>query len=509
MSPIVTMKALLESGVHFGHRTNKWNPLMRSYIFTERNNIHIIDLQQTVKMLDVAYGIVRDCVTEGGTVLFVGTKRQAQETIQVEAERCGMPYVNERWLGGTLTNWVTIQERIVELERLEHLRDSGEIDLLTKKEGLMIDRSIRRLLKRLSGVRDMKKLPELVFVVDVAREETAVHEANLKGIPIVAMVDTNCDPRKIDYIIPANDDAIRAIKLLTSKIADAIIEGKSLRKDIEEELVEEAPSVISRKIDEDQELDDADLLGASTLAKIATPKETVEEKADAIEEIVETTVEEKTSAVEEIVKTAVEDKTDAVKEPVDTVSKEKTKTADKAKDTTSKDKPKAVDKSKDTVSKEKSKGVDKAKDTVSKEKSKAVDKSKGTTSKDKPKAVDKSKDTASKEKSKVVDKAKDTVSKEKSKAVDKSKDTVSKEKPKAVDKSEDIASKEKPKVIDKSKDTVKKEKPKAVKKSKDTVSKEKPKAADKSKDTVSEKEVKDKEEASKSNEASADVKDKK
>ena len=412
MSPIVTMKALLESGVHFGHRTNKWNPLMRSYIFTERNNIHIIDLQQTVKMLDVAYGIVRDCVTEGGRVLFVGTKRQAQETIQVEAERCGMPYVNERWLGGTLTNWITIQERIVELERLEHLRDSGEIDLLTKKEGLMIERSIRRLLKRLSGVRDMKKLPELVFVVDVAREETAVHEAHLKGIPIVAMVDTNCDPRKIDYIIPANDDAIRAIKLLVSKIADAILEGKSLRKDIEEEQVEEAPSVISRKIDEDQELDDADLLGASTLAKIATPKEKVEEKAAAIEEIIETTVEDKTDAVEEIVETTVEDKTDAIEEPVDTVSKDKPKAADKSKDAVSKDKPKAVDKSKDAVSKDKPEAVDKSKDAVSKEKPKAVDKSKDTVSKDKPKAADKSKDAVSKDKPKAVDESKDTVSKE-------------------------------------------------------------------------------------------------
>jgi len=479
MSPLVTMKALLESGVHFGHRTNKWNPLMRSYIFTERNKIHIIDLQQTVKMLEVAYGIVRDCVTEGGAVLFVGTKRQAQETIQVEAERCGMPYVNERWLGGTLTNWITIQERIVELKRLEHLRDSGEIDLLTKKEGLMIERSIRRLEKRLSGVRDMKKLPELVFVVDVAREETAVHEAHLKGIPIVAMVDTNCDPRKIDYIIPANDDAIRAIKLLVSKIADAIIEGKSLRKDIEEEQVEEAPSVISRKIDEDQELDDADLLGASTLAKITTSKEKSEEETD---------------AVDEVVKTTVEDKTNAIEEPVATVSKEKPEAVDKSKDTVKKEKPKAADTSKDTVSEEKSKVIDKSKDTVKKEKPKAVDKSKDTVKKEKPKAVDKSKDTVSEEKPKAADTSKDTASEEKSKVIDKSKDTVSEEKPKAVDKS---------------KDTVKKEKPKAVDKPEDIASKEKPKTVNKSKDTIIEEEVKGEEETSKSNESSADVEDKK
>ena len=273
MSPVVTMKALLESGVHFGHRTNKWNPLMRSYIFTERNGIHIIDLQQTVKLLDEAYNLVRNTVAEGGTVLFVGTKRQGQETIQMEAERCGMPYVNERWLGGTLTNWITIQKRITELDRLERLIETGEINLLTKKEGLMIEREIGRLIKRLSGLRTMKRLPNLLFVVDVEREDTAVHEANLKGIPVVAMVDTNCDPRQIDYLIPSNDDAIRAIKLLVGRIADAIIEGKALRKDVEEEIIPETPSVISRKIDEDIELEDEDLLGESTLAKIFIPKD--------------------------------------------------------------------------------------------------------------------------------------------------------------------------------------------------------------------------------------------
>ena len=293
MSPVVTMKALLESGVHFGHRTNKWNPLMRSYIFTERNGIHIIDLQQTVKLLDEAYNLVRNTVAEGGTVLFVGTKRQGQETIQMEAERCGMPYVNERWLGGTLTNWITIQKRITELDRLERLIETGEINLLTKKEGLMIEREIGRLIKRLSGLRTMKRLPNLLFVVDVEREDTAVHEANLKGIPVVAMVDTNCDPRQIDYLIPSNDDAIRAIKLLVGRIADAIIEGKALHKDVEEETIPETPSVISRKIDEDIELDDEDLLGESTLAKIFIPKdlaaeidedEDFEEDEDIIEE---------------------------------------------------------------------------------------------------------------------------------------------------------------------------------------------------------------------------------
>jgi len=268
MSPIVTMKALLESGVHFGHRTNKWNPKMRSYIFTERNGIHIIDLQQTVSLLDEAYEFVSEKVSQGGTVLFVGTKRQAQDTIREEAERCGMPYVNERWLGGTITNWVTIQKRIFELERLERMRDSGQIDLLTKKEGLMIEREIERLDTRLHGIRTMKRLPDILYVVDVMREETAVHEANLKDIPVLAMVDTNCDPKNIDYIIPSNDDAIRAIKLLVSKIADAVMEGLAIRSKEaeEEELVEEPmPEGLSRFIQDDEELEDEVLLGESTL----------------------------------------------------------------------------------------------------------------------------------------------------------------------------------------------------------------------------------------------------
>jgi small subunit ribosomal protein S2 len=213
MSTVISMKALLESGVHFGHRTNKWNPAMRPFIFTERNGVHIIDLQQTVKAVNTAYSLVRDTVSAGGTVLFIGTKRQAQETIKEEAMRCGMPYVTERWLGGMLTNWVTIFQRILELDRLEKMQETGEINRLTKKEGLLISREINRLLIRLSGVRNMKRLPDLVFVVDVGREETAVHEANIMNIPVIALMDTNCDPRGVDYVIPSNDDAIRAIKL--------------------------------------------------------------------------------------------------------------------------------------------------------------------------------------------------------------------------------------------------------------------------------------------------------
>ncbi len=289
---IISMKALLESGVHFGHRTNKWDPRMKPYIFTERNGIHIIDLQQTVKLLNQAYNVVRDTVAAGGTVLFVGTKRQAQETIVEEAARCGMPYVTERWLGGMLTNWSTMYARIQELERLEQLRDSGEINRLTKKEGLLIQREIDRLLTRLSGVRKMKRLPDLLFIVDVGREDAAVHEANLLNIPIVALVDTNCNPQGIDYVIPSNDDAIRAIKLLVAKVADAVLEGKAMRKDDEamaEESAEagasEAMSHASRRparestAEQDEEVGEDVLLGESTLAKLNVTRKPAEAEA--------------------------------------------------------------------------------------------------------------------------------------------------------------------------------------------------------------------------------------
>ncbi|MCE1252967.1 MAG: 30S ribosomal protein S2 [Anaerolineae bacterium] len=272
MANVISMKALLESGVHFGHRTNKWHPGMKPYIFTERNGIHIIDLQQTVKNLNQAYNVVRDTVAAGGSILFVGTKRQAQETIKEEAIRCGMPYVTERWLGGMITNWSTIRQRILELDRLEHLKETGEINRLTKKEGLIIDRQINRLVTRLSGVRNMKNLPNLIFMIDVSREATALHEANIKDIPIIAMVDTNCDPAGVDYVIPSNDDAIRAIKLMVAKIADAAIEGKALRKEGDLGEAEVAPDVAAevarKRLIDDGDLQDEDLLGASTLAKL-------------------------------------------------------------------------------------------------------------------------------------------------------------------------------------------------------------------------------------------------
>jgi small subunit ribosomal protein S2 len=261
------MKALLESGVHFGHRTNKWNPRMRPFIFTERNGIHIIDLQQTVKCLNTAYNLVRDTVAQGGSVLFVGTKRQAQETVKEEAVRCGMPYVTERWMGGILTNWITFYQRILEMERMEKMRDTGEINRLTKKEGLLIQREIDRLTIRLSGIRAMKKLPNLIFVVDVTREETAIREANKLGIPVLALVDTNCDPSGIDYVIPSNDDAIRAIKLLVGKVADAVLEGMAYRKDSEMEMVEAAPR--GGQMAEETVMEDKDLLGEATLAKLS------------------------------------------------------------------------------------------------------------------------------------------------------------------------------------------------------------------------------------------------
>jgi small subunit ribosomal protein S2 len=272
---LIPMKALLESGVHFGHRTHKWHPAMKPYIFTERNGIHIIDLQKTVKSLEQSYALVRDRAAANGTVLFVGTKRQAQETIQAEAIRAGMPYVTNRWLGGMLTNWRTIRGRINELERMERMRDKGDFERLTKKEALLISREIERLEILLGGIRQMSKLPELLFVVDVRREATAIHEANLLNIPVVAMVDTNCDPRDVDYVIPSNDDAIRAIKLLVGKIADACLEGKAMRKDMPEEQLVTEMRMVMPSVDE-VELTDEELLGEATLAKISYKGHAVE-----------------------------------------------------------------------------------------------------------------------------------------------------------------------------------------------------------------------------------------
>lgn len=282
---VVSMKALLETGVHFGHRTRRWNPKMKPYIFTERNGIHILDLQQTLFMIDEAYNLVRDVISDGGSVLFVGTKRQAQDTIEREAKRARQPYVNQRWLGGTLTNWQTIRQRIQYLEELEERRDAGEFELLKKKERLTLEREIAKLNDRLGGIRHMTGLPNVLYVVDVNNEETAVREANILEIPVIAMVDTNCDPDVIDYVIPANDDAIRAIKLITSKVADAAIEGMAVR---EQALVDEIAEYGEPEYEEfegfEEELTDEELLGAGTLAKIREAEEAESAARAAVEE---------------------------------------------------------------------------------------------------------------------------------------------------------------------------------------------------------------------------------
>lgn len=226
--PTLTMKQLLEAGVHFGHQTRRWNPKMSSYIFTARNGIYIIDLQKTLNMFENAYNFVRDSVAEGAKVLFVGTKKQAKESIEQEAMRCGMFYVNHRWLGGTLTNFATIRRSIDKLKELESMRDAGFFQNLTKKEAIKLERKIEKLDRNLKGIKNMERLPDIVWVVDPKKEYNAVRESRKIGIPIVAIVDTNCDPDEIDYVIPGNDDAIRAVKLLTSKIADAVMEGQHL-----------------------------------------------------------------------------------------------------------------------------------------------------------------------------------------------------------------------------------------------------------------------------------------
>jgi len=224
------MKALLETGVHFGHRTKRWNPKMKPYIFTERNGVHIIDLQQTIVAIDQAAALIRDIVARGGTVLFIGTKRQAQEPIATQAQRAGQPYVTERFLGGTLSNWRTIKSRLDRLAELEAMKERGELERFTKKEALLLTREIERLNRRMGGIKNMRRLPDALFIVDVCREANAIKEANKLGIPVIAMVDTNCDPDGVDYVIPANDDAIRAIKLIVEAMANAALEGLTLRK---------------------------------------------------------------------------------------------------------------------------------------------------------------------------------------------------------------------------------------------------------------------------------------
>ncbi len=223
---VISMKQLLEAGVHFGHQTRRWNPKMAEYIFTERNGIYIIDLQKTVKKIEEAYYFVRDVAESGKSVLFVGTKKQAQESIETEAKRCEMFYVNQRWLGGMLTNYKTIQQRVARLRKIEQMEKNGDFALFTKKEGIKLNLERDKLEKNLGGIKDMRGIPGCLFVVDPRKEHIAMMEARSLGVPIVAIVDTNCDPDEVDYVIPGNDDAIRAVKLIASKIADAVIEGR-------------------------------------------------------------------------------------------------------------------------------------------------------------------------------------------------------------------------------------------------------------------------------------------
>ncbi len=258
--PLVTMKELLEAGVHFGHKTNRWHPKMKPYIFTERNGVHIIDLQQTIRALESTYALVRDRVAQGGVILFVGTKRQAQETIAAEAQRCQMPYVNYRWLGGTLTNWRTIRDRIRHYIQLDEKIRNGELEAMPKKEAIRLRRKYEKMRLKFEGLRLLKRLPDMLFVVDTMREATAIREANALNIPVIAMVDTNCDPDPIDHIIPANDDAIRSIKLVTRLMADAVLEGLQLREKMgvveapaEEEVEEEALVLEPRRVFEAEE----------------------------------------------------------------------------------------------------------------------------------------------------------------------------------------------------------------------------------------------------------------
>ncbi len=262
--PVISMKQLLEAGVHFGHQTRKWNPLMKKYIFTARNDIHILNLEQTSDLIDAAYNYVRDVAASGKTVLFVGTKKQAQEAVKEEAERCGMFYVNNRWLGGCLTNFKTIKTRIERLNKLNQMEKVGEFNLLPKKEVARLKQERDKLEANLGGIKDMRELPGLIFVVDPTKEHICVKEAKALGIPLVGLVDTNCDPSDIDYVIPGNDDAIRSVKLIASAIADAIIEARE---------------GVSMKTVENEE-------GATDMAAALTDDKALEE-AKAEEEVVE------------------------------------------------------------------------------------------------------------------------------------------------------------------------------------------------------------------------------
>jgi len=285
---VISMKQLLEAGVHFGHQTRRWNPKMKKFIFTERNGIYIIDLQKTVKKVEEAYYFIRDVAMDNKTVLFVGTKKQAQDSIESEAKRCGMYYVSNRWLGGMLTNFKTIRSRVARLDRIDAMEANGEFDLLPKKEVIKLQHEREKLLKNLGGIREMRDVPAAMFIVDPRKERIAIAEAKALNIPVVAIVDTNCDPDEIDYPIPGNDDAIRAVKLIAGKMADAILEGKQGEQLEDEEAAAEEPEATDEEIEAAASEEIAEEIAEEIMATEEAPAEEAEEvKEEAAEEVAE------------------------------------------------------------------------------------------------------------------------------------------------------------------------------------------------------------------------------
>jgi len=290
MAPVVTMRQLLDSGVHFGHQTRRWNPKMKRFIHGERNGIYIIDLEQTLGRIETAYSFVRDLVADGGTILFVGTKKQAQDPVRSYADRCGMPYVNERWLGGMLTNFQTMSKRVAKMKDYQRMRDSGDFEAMPKKEALLISRELEKLERNLGGIRNMERLPSAIFVLDTKKEDIAVTEANKLGLPIVAVVDTNCDPDIITYVIPGNDDAIRSANLMARVIADAVEEGRFIASRKRGAVAPEGPAVVERTPEEEaaHEAAQADARRQAAEAAAAREARIAAERATAEEAITQT-----------------------------------------------------------------------------------------------------------------------------------------------------------------------------------------------------------------------------
>jgi len=288
MAPVVTMRQLLDAGVHFGHQTRRWNPKMKRFIHGERNGIYIIDLEQTLARIETAYAFVRDLVADGGTILFVGTKKQAQDPIQSYAERCGMPYINERWLGGMLTNFQTMSKRVAKMKDYQRMRDSGDFEAMPKKEALMISRELEKLERNLGGIRNMERIPSAVFILDTNKEDIAVTEANKLGLPIVAVVDTNCDPDIVQFVIPGNDDAIRSANLMARIISDAVEEGRFIASRKRGAVAPEGPAVVERTAEEEAAHAEAQAearrqateAAAARDARIVTERETAADAAE-------------------------------------------------------------------------------------------------------------------------------------------------------------------------------------------------------------------------------------